>query len=145
MDVLGMQTVYIMNFVGKMSNVSCWKNSIEFRAIAEAGSFLHFTMEVQVQIQVSPCGIWNSGRLFSCHFDFSLAFIIPPLLYTPMSSGACTVDPSGDATPRDLVLLHCCCNWNLVEHYNCAVQEGQIILVNLWKVVMIFVVLIIHP
>lgn len=128
LDVLEMQTVYIMNVTGKMSNVSCWKNSVEFRAIAEAGSFLLFTMEVQVQIQGSPHGICNCGRLFYCHFDFSVAFMIPPLLCTPLSSGACTVDPFGDATPRDLVFLHCYCNWKLVEHHNCTVTEGQIIL-----------------
>jgi len=120
--------LYIMNVTDKMSIVSCWKNSLEFRAIAEAGNFLLFTMEVQVQIQGSPYGICNCGRLFYYHFDFSLAFMIPPLLYTPMSSGACTVDPFGDATHRDLVLLHCCCNWKLVEYHNCTVQEGQIIL-----------------
>jgi len=112
-NVLEMRTVYIMNVTGTMSNVSCWKNSLEFHAIAEAGSFVLFTMEVQVQIQGSSYGIWNCGRLFFCHFDFSLAFIIPPLLYTSMSSGACTVDPFGDAAPRDLVLLHCCCKWKL--------------------------------
>lgn len=127
-----MWSVYIMNVTGKMSNVSCWKNSVECHAIAEAGSFLLFTMEVQVWIQGSPYGICDCYccRLFSCHCDFSLAFIIPLFVYTPISSRACTVESSGDATPRDLVLLNCCCNWKLVKHHSCTVQEGQIILAN---------------
>ena len=140
LNLLEMQTVCIMNVTGKMSNVSCWKNSLEFRAIVEAGSFSLFTMEVQVQFQGSPYGVSNCGRLFSYHFDFSLAFMIPPLLYTPMSSGACTVDPFGDATQRDLVLLHCCCNWSSASQLYSSGRTDYS--GHLWKAVMIFVVYI---